>query len=79
MNHDEPVLTLDWDQIDRLLQDLCEGHGRYMTELYRLDLPTGGWTWLCQSCYVTAWINAGRPPQRRLGATDPPSPVVGQP
>ena len=58
-----PTSVLDWDTLPRLLSELCEGHGRYMLELYRLDYPNGGRTWLCRGCYVTAWVAAGRPAQ----------------
>lgn len=63
-----PVTSLDcWDLLPRLLNDICEGHGRYMDELYRLDYPNGGRTWLCRGCYIRAWIDAGRPPQHHRG------------
>ncbi len=57
-----PVLTADWDALPRLLSDLCD-MGHYREELFRLDYPAGGHTWLCRTCYVPAYITAGRPPQ----------------
>lgn len=57
-----PVTTLDWDQLPRLLSDLCD-MGHHREELYRLDYPTGGVTWLCTGCYIRPYIEAGRPPQ----------------
>lgn len=58
---------LDWDRLPRLLQDLCEGHGSYMLELFALDRVGAGGrvyrVWLCRGCYVDAWCAAGRPDQ----------------
>lgn len=62
----QPAVELDWDTMDRLLQDLCDGHPGYSSALYRLQDANGVGEWLCKNCFVPRWIAAGRPPLRRL-------------
>ena len=52
----ERVNPLDWEQIPRMLQELCDGHPGYSVELYRL-----GRSWFCKNCFVREWEAAGRP------------------
>lgn len=62
-------MTTDrWEMLPRLLGEICggtvsRGHGRRVDEVFRLDYESGGHTWLCRSCWVEAWIAAGRPEQ----------------
>ena len=72
-----PLQQADWDKLPRLLQDLCEGHGAYMMELYALDRPGLARTWLCAGCYSRAYIAAGRPPQHSRAC--PPGCVIAVP
>jgi hypothetical protein len=58
-----PELPDPWANTPRLLQELCEGHGQYVLEAYRLDYASGSHSWLCKSCWVTYWHAAGKPPQ----------------
>lgn len=58
MTADDP-----WETRPRLLQELCEGHGSYMLEVYALDLPNGYRTWVCRGCWLDQWAAAGRPEQ----------------
>jgi len=51
-----------------MLQELCDGHPGFSVEVYALDLPNGVRLWMCKSCWVRAWIDAGRPAQRPVAA-----------
>lgn len=58
-----------WDLLaargGRLLAEYtgCESSGHYSLEIFRFDHPSGGRSYFCRSCWVDAWLAAGRPAQ----------------
>lgn len=50
----KPQAPPDWDNMPRLLQDLCDGHPGYMVTLYAFD-GFGYREWLCTHCWIKRW------------------------
>lgn len=44
----------DWDNMPRLLQELCDGHPGYVVAAYAFDVP-GHREWLCKHCWGKRW------------------------
>jgi hypothetical protein len=43
---------VNWDELDTMYWELCEGHGDRGQTLYRYDTPGGCTRWYCRSCWL---------------------------